>query len=75
MELSKDETLYTLFRRPLDSFNSWDTIVRKAYLQHLTPVMIIQNGQFFPLSIISEGIDFRNYYSCVVQKARNYLYS
>lgn len=70
MELSKDETLYTLFRRPLDSFNSWDTIVRKAYLQHLTPVMIIQNGQFFPLSIISEGIDFRNYYSCVVQKGK-----
>lgn len=70
MVLCNDETLHVLFNNPLETFNSWDNTVRKAYLS--CPInMVIQNEQFFPLSAISGAIDFRKYYTDIVHEGED----
>lgn len=70
MALCYDGTLQTLFNNPIETFNSWDNTVRMAYL-NCTPRIIIQNEQFYPLSTISEAIDFRKYYTDIVHKGKD----
>ena len=70
MNLNNNEIINSLFRSPLKTFISWDNIVHKAYTEYPIEIKILQNGDFFPLAIISKSIDFEEFYIAVTRTGK-----